>query len=103
MRRTIFDEDHDLYRRAVRELIEKEITPHHDEWEAAGVVSREAWLSAGAGGHLCHSVAEEYGGAVVRPPHRIYAVFWHMDIDSQPAHLLGRSRSRSKPSSSHNS
>ena len=65
MRRTIFDEDHDLYRRAVREFIEKEITPHHDDWEAAGVVSREAWLAAGAGGHLCHSVAEEYGGAGV--------------------------------------
>jgi alkylation response protein AidB-like acyl-CoA dehydrogenase len=65
MRRTIFDEDHKLYRRAVREFIDAEIAPHHDTWEEAGVVSREAWLAAGAGGHLCHSVAEEYGGAGV--------------------------------------
>jgi len=65
MRRTIFNEDHDLYRRAVREFIAKEITPHHAAWEEAGMVSREAWLAAGAGGHLCHSVPEEYGGAGV--------------------------------------
>lgn len=65
MRRTIFDEDHKLYRGAVREFIEAEIAPNHERWEEAGVVSRDAWLAAGAGGHLCHSVAEEYGGAEV--------------------------------------
>ena len=65
MRRTIFEDDHELYRRAVREFLEREITPHHDAWESAGVVSREAWLAAGAGGHLCHAVPEEYGGAGV--------------------------------------
>ncbi len=64
-RRTIFTEEHELYRRATREFIEKEITPHNEEWEEAGVVSREAWLAAGAGGHLCHSVSEEYGSAGV--------------------------------------
>ena len=62
MQRTIFDDDHDLYRRVVREFVAKEISPHHDSWEEAGVVSRDAWLAAGAGGHLCHSVPEEYGG-----------------------------------------
>jgi len=65
MRRTIFNEDHELYRRAVREFIAKEIAPHHAAWEEAGMVSREAWLAAGAGGHLCHSVPEDYGGAGV--------------------------------------
>ncbi len=64
-RRTIFEEDHELYRLATREFIAKEITPHNEEWEAAGMVAREAWLAAGAGGHLCHSVPEEYGGAGV--------------------------------------
>jgi len=65
MRRTIFDEDHKLYRRAVRDFIQAEIAPHHDKWEEAGVVSREAWEAAGAGGHLCHAVPEAYGGAGV--------------------------------------
>ncbi len=64
-RRTIFEDEHDLYRRATREFIEKEITPHHEQWEADGVVSRECWLAAGAGGHLCHSVPEAYGGVGV--------------------------------------
>ena len=65
MRRTIFEDDHELYRRAVREFIAAEIRPNHDDWERAGVVSRQAWLAAGAGGHLCHAVPEEYGGAGV--------------------------------------
>ena len=65
MRRTIFDDDHELYRQATREFISREITPHHEQWEIDGVVSRDSWLAAGAGGHLCHSVAEEYGGAGV--------------------------------------
>jgi alkylation response protein AidB-like acyl-CoA dehydrogenase len=64
-RRTIFTEDHELYRRATREFVEKEIAPYHDQWEIDGVVSRESWLAAGTGGHLCHSVPEEYGGAGV--------------------------------------
>ena len=64
-RRTIFNNEHDLYRRVTREFIENEITPHHEQWEHDGVVSRESWLAAGAGGHLCHSVPEQYGGAGV--------------------------------------
>jgi long-chain-acyl-CoA dehydrogenase len=63
--RSIFTDDHVLYRRAVREFIDKELAPFHDQWEKDGVVSRECWLAAGAAGHLCHSVPEEYGGAGV--------------------------------------
>jgi alkylation response protein AidB-like acyl-CoA dehydrogenase len=65
MRRTIFEDDHELYRRAVREFVAAEIAPYHEEWERAGVVSRAAWEAAGAGGHLCHAVPEQYGGAGV--------------------------------------
>lgn len=64
-RRIIFDEDHQLYRRAAREFIGKELVPFHEQWEKDGMVSRECWLAAGAAGHLCHSVGEEFGGAGV--------------------------------------
>jgi len=64
-RRTIFDESHSLYRKAAREFVERELVPFHEQWEHDGVVSRDSWLAAGAAGHLCHSVAEEYGGAGV--------------------------------------
>ena len=37
MRRTLFDDDHELFRASVRAFIDKEIVPHVDEWEAAGI------------------------------------------------------------------
>jgi alkylation response protein AidB-like acyl-CoA dehydrogenase len=64
-KRNIFDADHDLYRRAAREFVYKELVPFHAQWEQDGAVSRECWLAAGAAGHLCHSVSEAYGGAGV--------------------------------------
>ena len=60
--RTIFSQDHELYRDAVRKFIEAEITPFHDQWEKDGVVPRELWLKAGDAGVLCSNVSEEYGG-----------------------------------------
>ena len=60
--RTIFDQDHELYRDAVCKFIEAEITPFHDQWEKDGVVPRELWLKAGEAGVLCSNVSEEYGG-----------------------------------------
>ncbi len=63
--RTIFTDEHDLYRRTVREFFEKEVAPFHDEWERQGVVPRELWERAGAQGHLAHAVPAAYGGAGV--------------------------------------
>ena len=60
--RTIFTEDHEIFREQVRRFIEREITPHHAQWDRDGVVPRELWLKAGAAGLLCSNVAEEYGG-----------------------------------------
>ncbi len=62
MRRTLFAEEHELFRQSVRTFVEKEIAPHHLAWEAAGTVPRELFLAAGALGFLCMSVPEEYGG-----------------------------------------
>ncbi len=61
--RTIFNEEHEVFRQSVRRFTEKEITPYHDQWERDGQVSREVWLKAGEQGFLCSSVPEEYGGA----------------------------------------
>lgn len=60
--RTIFGEEHEIFRRSVRRFIEAEIVPHHSQWEKAGVVPREAWRKAGAAGLLCCAIPEEYGG-----------------------------------------
>ena len=61
-KRALFNADHDAFRDTVRRFIAHEIAPHHAGWEAAGVVSRELWLKAGAAGMLCCTVPEQYGG-----------------------------------------
>lgn len=60
--RTLFSEEHEVFRASARRFVETEIAPHHARWEKEGKVSREAWLSAGEKGLLCASVPEEYGG-----------------------------------------
>jgi alkylation response protein AidB-like acyl-CoA dehydrogenase len=65
MRRTIFTEEHMLFRDAFRHFVEKEMVPYNELWEKDGEVSRELWLKAGQQGFLGMSVPEEYGGAGV--------------------------------------
>ena len=60
--RTLFGEEHDMFRDAVRRFIASEITPFHGDWEKVGVVPRELWRKAGAAGLLCPNVPEEFGG-----------------------------------------
>jgi acyl-CoA dehydrogenase len=60
--RSIFREEHEIWRATVRRFVEKEIVPHHAQWEHDGIVPRELWLKAGAQGMLCCTVPEEYGG-----------------------------------------
>ena len=61
--RTLFGSEHEIFRGSLRRFIAEEITPHHAEWEKAGIVPRELWLKAGAAGFLCSEVPEVYGGA----------------------------------------
>ncbi|PHQ68809.1 MAG: acyl-CoA dehydrogenase [Sneathiella sp.] len=63
--RTLFVEEHHLFRASARKFVEERVAPFHADWEKAGKVSREVWREAGAGGFLCCSVPEEYGGAGV--------------------------------------
>ncbi len=60
--RDLYGEEHEIFRTSVRRFAMREIAPHHEAWEKAGVVPREAWLAAGEAGLLLCSVPEEYGG-----------------------------------------
>ncbi len=60
--RDLFQPEHEAFRDTVRRFIDKEIAPHHAQWEEDGVVSREVWRKAGAAGLLCCTIPEEYGG-----------------------------------------
>ena len=46
--RPILTDEHEAFRRTVRSFIEKEVAPHHAQWEQDGQVSREVWTKAGA-------------------------------------------------------
>ncbi|TSD62223.1 acyl-CoA dehydrogenase family protein [Aeromicrobium piscarium] len=65
MERTIFEAEHDDFRAMVRAFCEKEIVPHHEQWEADSIVPREVWLKAGELGILGFMMPEEYGGGGV--------------------------------------
>ena len=63
---SIYTQEHEDFRSTVREFLEREVVPHHEQWEKDGQVSREVWTKAGAQGLLCFDVDEEYGGAGVK-------------------------------------
>lgn len=52
-----------LFRHNVRRFIQKQIVPHYEHWEKAGIVPRELWNELGQGGFLCVDIPEAYGGA----------------------------------------
>ncbi|MHC5262034.1 acyl-CoA dehydrogenase family protein [Streptomyces sp. UC4497] len=62
MERRLFSAEHEAFRETVRTFLAKEVTPHYEQWEKDGVVSREAWLAAGRQGLLGLAVPEEFGG-----------------------------------------
>jgi len=62
MKRRIFDEDHEIFRDAFKKFLEREVVPHTDEWEEAGMVDPEIYRKAGDAGFLCPWLPEEYGG-----------------------------------------
>jgi alkylation response protein AidB-like acyl-CoA dehydrogenase len=66
MQRHLYDEDHDAFRSSFRTFVDKEIVPHADEWDAAGIVSRDLFTAAGRSGFLGMEIPEALGGGGVR-------------------------------------
>jgi len=59
----IFNEEHEMFRAAVRSFVDKEVAPHIEEWEAAGQIPKSIWPRMGALGFLGVEYDEKYGGA----------------------------------------
>src|SRR6266478_3386888 len=59
----IFDEQHDMFRQAVRAFVQKEVEPHVEEWEEAGQIPKSIWPRMGELGFLGVEYDEKYGGA----------------------------------------
>lgn len=63
MKRTIFSEEHDLFRSEFRRFAEAELLPHLEAWNEAGRSDRSAWRKMGEHGFLGANQPEAYGGA----------------------------------------
>jgi alkylation response protein AidB-like acyl-CoA dehydrogenase len=61
--RSLFTPDHEAFRDSFRRFMDKEIAPHHADWEEQGYVDRAVWNKAGENGFLCMTMPEEHGGA----------------------------------------
>jgi acyl-CoA dehydrogenase len=59
----VFNEQHDMFRQAVRAFVDKEVAPHIEEWEQAGQIPRSIWPRMGELGFLGVEYDEKYGGA----------------------------------------
>ncbi|MCW2818575.1 MAG: acyl-CoA dehydrogenase, partial [Marmoricola sp.] len=58
----LYTAEHEDFRKTARTFYEREVVPHHDQWERDGIVPRELWRKAGEAGLLCFDVPEEYDG-----------------------------------------
>lgn len=58
----LFTEEHDMFRKSLRKMLDKEAYPYFNEWEEKRDVPRTFWRKLGENGFLCPMVGEEYGG-----------------------------------------
>src|SRR6476469_4893199 len=69
MRRTLFDDVHEEFRASFQTFLSREGVGEegrYGQWEREGIVPREVYARAGAGGFLAMEVPERYGGASVK-------------------------------------
>lgn len=62
MEQHLYGPVHEEFRDLCRQFLAREAVPHHDRWEADGIVDREVWRTAGAAGLLGMDVDPEHGG-----------------------------------------
>jgi alkylation response protein AidB-like acyl-CoA dehydrogenase len=60
--RRVYDDEHAIFRDAVRRFIAEEIAPNFARWEERGIVDREYWSRGAERGLLCPQVPPEFGG-----------------------------------------
>jgi alkylation response protein AidB-like acyl-CoA dehydrogenase len=65
VQRDLYEADHEAFRATARGFMERYVSPHHGDWERAGIVDRAVWQDAGKHGLLGFELPEEYGGGGV--------------------------------------
>lgn len=65
MKHLYLQEEHEIFRKALRKFLEKEAYPFYEQWEEERIIPRAFWEKMGAQGYLCPDVDEKYGGSGV--------------------------------------
>jgi alkylation response protein AidB-like acyl-CoA dehydrogenase len=63
--RTLFDDDHRLFRESAAAFVDREILPRREEIREARRIPADLWLTAGEMGFLGVAIPEQYGGSDV--------------------------------------
>jgi citronellyl-CoA dehydrogenase len=72
MLQTFFTEEHDIFRKSVRQYAEKQLAPHSEEWEAAKDFPNEVFREMGKLGFFGAGYPEEHGGSG--------GDYWHVTV-----------------------
>ncbi|MCM3740994.1 acyl-CoA dehydrogenase family protein [Oceanobacillus luteolus] len=62
MKPSFLTDEHDMFRDALRKMLEKEVYPYYERWEEERAIPREVWNKLGENGFLLPWVDEKYGG-----------------------------------------
>jgi acyl-CoA dehydrogenase len=62
MEEMYFTEEHELFRKSLKDFLQIEVVPHIDKWEEDGVVERFIWKKMGDMGFFGINYPEEFGG-----------------------------------------
>ncbi len=57
-----FSEEHQLFRKSLKDFLKKEVVPHIEKWEKSGTIERFIWEKFGEMGYFGLAYPEEYGG-----------------------------------------
>ncbi len=68
MKRTVFEEDHEVFRASCRTFVDRELRPNQEKHIANHEFGREMWLALGKHDFLGLNIPAEYGGAGVNDP-----------------------------------
>ena len=64
--RTIFEAEHEHFRSAVREFLQRKALPRVEQWKHDGIIDREFWLAAAEQGLVGFAADPEHGGLGIR-------------------------------------
>ncbi|HJN53586.1 MAG TPA: acyl-CoA dehydrogenase family protein, partial [Flavobacteriaceae bacterium] len=58
-----FSEEHEMFRKSLKDFLNREVKPNLNQWEKEGKIPKQIWKKMGKMGFLGLSFPEKYGGS----------------------------------------